>query len=639
VVPAKAKLEQDVPSSSNFNRSILLAAAVIALATGMAYRNSFTVPFFFDDTSAITNNPTIRRLAALGDVLSPPPTGSGVTGRPLVNLSFAVNYALGGLQVEGYHALNLALHLLAALTLFGLVRCTLVALKSQRALPIAFAVALLWALHPLQTESVTCVTQRTELLVGLFYLLTLYCFARGWLVLAVVSCALGMASKEVMVTAPVLVLLYDRTFVAGSFRDAWRQRRAFYLSLAGTWLLPVYLLANLGGTRGVSAGFGLGITWWSYALKQCEAIIHYLALSVWPSPLVVDYGRDVITRLADVWPQFLVLVLLLLVTLAALCRRPVFGFIGAWFFVILAPSSSVVPLVTQTMAEHRMYLPLAAVVALIVTGIFSLANRQGLVVCLVLAAGCGLATARRNADYRNELSLWADTVAKRPLNPRAQLNLGNALQAAHHPQDALAHYEEALRLGLNRPEVHSSLASALLGLGRPAAALAPAEEALRLDPESAEAHVNLGTALVLTGQTADAIAHFETALRLRPDFAAAHNNLGNALLQSRRPAEAVPHYEAALRLAPDDARAHNNLGLALLRLGRREAAIPQFAGALRCDPAFADAHLNLAVAFAEAGRIDDAVAQCEAALQLRPDYPAARDALQRLQALTRNAGH
>jgi tetratricopeptide (TPR) repeat protein len=374
-------------------------------------------------------------------------------------------------------------------------------------------------------------------------------------------------------------------------------------------------------------------------LKQCEAIIHYLALSIWPSPLVVDYGRDVITRFADVWPQVFVLVLLLVATLVALRRRPVPGFLGAWFFLILAPSSSVVPLVTQTMAEHRMYLPLAAVVALMVAGIFSVAKRQGLLVCLVLAAGCGWATARRNADYRDELSLWTDTVAKRPLNPRAHLNLGNALQAAHRPQDALAHYEEALRLGLDRPEVHSSLASALLDLGRPAAALAPAGEAVRLDPASAEAHVNLGTALVLTGQTAEAIAHFETALRLRPDSVAAHNNLGNALLQARRPAEAMPHYETALRLAPDDARAHNNLGLALLRLGRGAEAMPHFTDALRCDPAFADAHLNLAVVFAEAGRIDAAMAQCEAALQLRPDYPAARAALQRLQALQRDAGH
>ena len=174
-----------------------------------------------------------------------------VGGRPVVSLTLAINYALGGMNVWGYHAVNLAIHILAAWTLFGVMRRTLLLPALQErfgsaATPLALAAALLWTIHPLQTESVTYVIQRTESLVGLFYLLTLYCVIRGADVRpasdrpgtrapSAASCLLGMATKEVMVTAPLIVLLYDRTFLAGSFREAWRRRCGLYLALAATW--------------------------------------------------------------------------------------------------------------------------------------------------------------------------------------------------------------------------------------------------------------------------------------------------------------------------------------------------------------------------------------------------------------------
>src|SRR5207249_4582190 len=134
--------------------------------------------------------------------------------------------------------------------------------------------------------------------------------------------------------------------------SAWQQRRGFYLALAATWLLLAYLVLSSGGTRGTAAGLGLGMSSWSYALKQCEAILLYLKLTVWPHPLVVYYGSGVISRLVEVGWQFTLIVVAAAATLLALWRRPILGFVGIWFFAILAPSSSVVPLVTQTMAEH-----------------------------------------------------------------------------------------------------------------------------------------------------------------------------------------------------------------------------------------------------------------------------------------------
>ncbi len=358
------------------------------VAAVLAYHNSFSGPFIFDDVG-ISQNPTIRQLWPIWKPLCPPNHGETVTGRPLLNLSFAANYAVNGLNVWGYHVANLAIHVLAALLLFGILRRTFllpggadipVCLMNQDSrgrhkIFLALAIALLWAIHPLQTESVTYIVQRAESLVALFYLLTLYCFIRGatsgrgrfWYAAAVLACLLGMASKEVMVSAPLMVLLYDRAFLAGSFREAWRRRYGVYLALASTWVLLGWLVIVAGG-RGGSAGFGAGVGSWAYLCTQFGAIVHYLKLSVWPHPLLLDYGRETVPITLEIVPDAILVVLLGLTTLVALWRWPKIGFLGAWFFAILAPTSSIVPVATQVIAEHRMYLPLAAVVTAVSLG-------------------------------------------------------------------------------------------------------------------------------------------------------------------------------------------------------------------------------------------------------------------------------
>ena len=289
---AKGRIPLPPPNSSR--AGIFVAAALLTAAVLAAWANSFRGPFIFDDLPAIVQNPTIRTLA-LPTALAPPRSGQPAGGRPLVNFSFALNWAVAGADVRGYHVLNLAIHVLAALALFGVVRRTLrsrplAARFAAHATPLAFAVAALWALHPLQTESVTYVAQRAESLGGLGLLLTLYASIRGadsptpmrWHSLAVVTCLLGMATKEVMYAAPLLVLLHDRTFSAGTLREALRQRRWFYAALAATWLLLAWLVKET-GNRGATAGFGLGIMPWHYLLTQCGAVIHYVRLAFWPA--------------------------------------------------------------------------------------------------------------------------------------------------------------------------------------------------------------------------------------------------------------------------------------------------------------------------------------------------------------------
>jgi tetratricopeptide (TPR) repeat protein len=649
-----------------------LRGGVLVLAVVAAYWNSLHIPFFFDDRPAILRNESIHQLWPPWSALNPPHNGSGVSGRPLANLSLAINYAAGGLDVRGYHLFNLALHALAALTLWGVLRRTL----RRPALPprvrekaevVAWSAALLWAVHPLLTESVVCVVQRNEELGALFYLLAFYGFiratetaatlqpalgknssdsppdqavkkparsarpeaprafapSRAWFVVSVLACFAGIASKEIVATAPVLLWLYDRTFVAGSFGSAWRERKGFYAALVASWI-PLGWLVVHNSQRGGTVGFGLGITPWEYLLTQCQAIVTYLKLSFWPHPLVVDYGVAVEKTLAAVWWQGLIVVALLAATALAVWRKPLRGFLGAWFFVVLAPSSSFIPLATQTIAEHRMYLPLAAPVLAVVLGLSLWLNRRTAWAAAAIAVALGALTIRRNADYRTEESIWSDTVAKRPDNPRAYDGLAYAYIDAHRWQDAIAACARAHEVNPDyRGDLAVHLGQALMGLGRPAEALPYFEQMLHDKSDDAELHNNAGMALAALDRLPEAISHYETALRLKPDLADTENNLANALAKSGKLSDAVAHYAAAVRLRPGYADAEANWARSLAEAGQLTAALPHFEAALKLRPGV-EAEVDLGQALAAVGRTDDALRHFEAAVARAPESLPAR---------------
>ena len=364
------------------------------------------------------------------------------------------------------------------------------------------------------------------------------------------------------------------------------------LALAATWL-PLAWVVLAGGQRGGTVGFGLGMSSWEYALTQCRALVLYLRLVAWPYPLVLDYGTDVVKGAGEVWLQGLLLLGLLAATVVALCRRPVAGFLGAWCFLILAPSSSVVPLTSQTMAEHRMYLPLAAFVAAVLTGVWLRLGRWAGLVAAAWVVALGAATVARNHDYRTALAIWEDTAAKAPANPRAHNNLVTELIPAGRLDEALAHGERAVALAPADASMHVNYGTAFQLVGRTAEAVAQYEEALRLDPASVDGRFNYGIILAGLGRLPEARGYFESVLRDFPEHAKARVNLGNVLAGLGLRAEAIRQYQQALALEPDNAEGHYNLGNALLTTGRLGEAAAEYEAALRLRPDYTKARTNL----------------------------------------------
>jgi tetratricopeptide (TPR) repeat protein len=619
-----------------------LAACLIATATLAAYANSFHVPFVYDDVAFVRDNPGIRRLWPPFEVMF---AGNGAPARPLPNYTFAINYALNGLSPAGFHCCNLLFHLVAAWTLFAIVRRTLssgplVRRYGDSATGIGLAVAVLWAVHPLQTQAVTYIYQRMELLMGFFFLLTLYAFRRGAdsakpglaYFGSVVACACGMLSKEVTVVAPLVVLLYDRIFVATSWMALWRLRWKYYLALASTWFLLAFVVVS---QRHCYVEFRAAPSSpMEHAVSQPEAILTYLRLTFWPNHQCLDYGPSVAVRIVEFLPAAIAVLALLATTASWLWRRPTIGFLGAWFFLILAPSSSAFP-VADFAAEHRMYLPLAALSAasvfggdLLISAIMrflgaparNMAVRRvaAIGLCASAAVALGARTWLRNEDYRTALSIWENAARERPMNARAHYNLAVALADRGRADGAVDQFQKAVQIKPDYAEAHERLAAAMLARGEIDIAVAHYRQAVGASVDDARARNGLGTALVSRGQVGEAIDHYRKALQVLPGYAAAHNNLGNALASRGQVDEAIDQYRKALQIQPDFSEAHFNLGNALVRRGRLGEAVAQYHSALDTRPEYADAHGGLGTALFRCGRVDEAIAEYEKALTIRP---------------------
>jgi protein O-mannosyl-transferase len=534
------------------NRDIIAAAAIIIIAGFLAYSNTFTVPFLFDDTINILENQSIRRLW-------PPwaafeiPADTGIVGRPVINFSLALNYAVSGLKVWSYHLINLIIHILAALTLMGVIRRTILIMDSERqhinsALAFSFGCALLWVLHPVQTQAVTYIIQRCESLMALFFLLTFYCALRGrqstsprsWHLAAVVFFLLSAGSKESALVAPFLILLYEWVFLKRNFLKAGKTSPIMYSGF--TLVVIVIIFMILSGNTLTSRTENILFTPLDYWITQCQVILHYIYLFLWPAGLAFDYGWPV-AAFKEVWPHVVVVMLLVCISFWALWRQKTAGFLGVCFFIILSPTS-LLPLPDMAF-EHRLYLPSAALIVAF-AGIVYGAHR-GLMQHLdgykhyVTAANAGLAativfisvllgftTYERNKDYRSEMSIWSDTVKKRPDNFRGYQGVGLVLAAEKKFGQSLENMFHALKLRPQNPYVNNDTGFILFLMNRPTEAIPYFEKAIKIKPVYPKAQNNLGAALAQTGNLEQAIVHFSRALKIKPDYSSARNNLAKA---------------------------------------------------------------------------------------------------------------
>ncbi len=425
-------------------RSNVWLGTTILLFVVLTHGGSLHGEFLLDDTGAIADNKSIRSLSSLGAVLRDAEFTT-VIGRPLLNLSLALNYACHRLRPEGYHAVNYVLHASVAFMLFSLLSRVLSLFPDTRAASrsLAFAISLLWCAHPLTINGVSYIVQRGESLASLFYVTVLWAFVKGvqtsqrrWFAIGVLAGWLGGLTKETIATAPLAVIALDMLVVTRDWREALRRHWRVYVSFLSLW--PVLAMCMLSSqARAGTVGYEMGISVREHVQTQVWAFARYLQLSVWPQPLIFDYGGGfVMTDRSALALATAVLVVFVGLVIWLLLRKPAWAFLGVAVCLLLGPTLAV-PIVSQTVAEHRMYLAVAGVVSWFVLGLFFLLRRASwfasaslsrqslwLVVCLgPVAILLVLLTRDHTRVLVTNESMWADTVQKQPTNQRAFFTL------------------------------------------------------------------------------------------------------------------------------------------------------------------------------------------------------------------------
>ena len=610
-----------------WNQGWLLGLLLVAVII-IAYQPAWHAGFIWDDDDYVTDNPLLSAPDGLRRIWFS--TDSPSQYFPLVYTTFRVERTLWGLDPSGYHWVNILLHAANALLVWLLLK--------RLNVPGAWLAAAIFALHPVQVESVAWITELKNVQSLFFCLLALLAWVEfvqkrpcwQWYGLALIFYALALFSKTTACTLPAALLLV-----------LWLQRKPmrwsrlaqvvpFLVVGVGMGLVTVWWERHHQGTEG--SAFALGLL--ERILIASRAVWFYAGKLVWPANLTFNYPRWAINPadpLAYGW----------LAAGAGLCAVIYFArrFVGrsievavAFYVATLSPLLGFIMLYTfryTFVADHYQYVASLGPVALVAAGISTALDLFGKrtpllkpVVCGGLVVVLGVLTWRQSRMYADQETLWRTTIAKNPDSEIAHNNFSAVLVGKGRLDEAIAHAQRALELqphGADDALAHINLGNALAKKGRVDEAIAHYQKALEIQSDSADAHNNLGTAFLRTGQTDDAIAHFQKALELRPNHPNAHYNLGNALLGQGQVEAAMAHLQKTVELRPDDADAHNNLGWCLLQNGQVNRSIGHFQRALAIRPGFAEAHNNLGFVLLRKGQVREATAHYQTALRLQPD--------------------
>ncbi len=612
-----------------------LLAGLLALVTILAYQPVWRAGFIWDDDKYVTDNPLLTAPDGLWRIWFSFDSPSQYF--PLAYTVFRLEHWLWGLNPAGYHWVNLLLHVANALLVWRLLW--------RLGVPGAWLAAAIFALHPVQVETVAWITELKNVLMLFCLLLALLAWVEfidgkiglkwRFYALALVGYALALCAKTTACTLPAALLLI---LWLKAQPITWRRLAAvtpFVALGVGMGLLTMWWERYHQGTEGKV--FALGLM--ERMLVASRAVWFYAGKLLWPVNLTFSYPRWTISAANPGGYGWLLATAGVAVVIWRVRRLAGRGVeVALLFFVMtLAPVLGFIMLYTflySFVADHYQYVACLGPVALVSAGLAHWAwgwqRRkpwlEGLV-CAALILGLGTLTWRQARMYQNAETLWQATLRRNPDSWLAHNNLGDAFSEKGRIEEAINQFQETIRLNPDDAEAHNNIGAALLNQGRTDEAVTEFQKALRLDPDYAEAHYNLGAALFEKGQTDESFSQYQEAIRLKPGDAIAHYNLGIALAKQGQTDEAIGEFQQALRLKPDYANAHNNLGNALLNKGRTDEAVGEFQQALRLKPDYPEAHYNLGVACYQQGRIDEATGEFQQALRLKPDYAEAHNNL------------
>lgn len=600
---APARKAKEAPARPAVQRTLssLWPFILVATVTAIVYANSLPNEFLFDDLTIIVEEQSASGSGPFAQLQKLFTTGKAY--RPVRTASYAFDYAISGLDPWGYHVSNIAYHSIASIVVFLIARH----LFNGQWIPLL--TALLFAVHPVQTDAVTYLSGRRDVLSGLFVLTGFYLFllyrrtARPWyLVMALSLYPLAFFSKESGIVLPLLCVAYDLVaglkLTAPILSRAWltelgtgvtgiiRKFQWLYLSLfVGAGGLAAYVLFVVRGTwqREYHGG-----SLWFTLLTDTRIFVHYLKLLIFPVTLNADYSYNafpVTTTWTD--PRAigagLVLLLIWAGLLAVWRTQPLATFGGLWFFLALLPVAQIIPH-HEMMAEHYLYTPSVGVFLGVGALVNFLMKRQGIgrllpLVCSVVVIVLGLRTVWRNWDWRDDLTLWTKTVEAAPQAARARNNLGAAYLRRGKLALAREQLETAIRIKSHLPYAHGNLGKVYFDLGDLTLAEKELLTALNLKPDEAIPRLWLGGVYAQSGRLLEAEQVFREVLHRSPRNAYAHNNLGTLLAKSGRFEQAEEAFRSALRFRPELSQAHENLSR-LHRLQGRPAAPERAMGAL-----------------------------------------------------------
>ncbi|MFZ4439370.1 MAG: tetratricopeptide repeat protein [Syntrophales bacterium] len=651
-----------------FHKPVVHLLFIVVLGF-LIYSNTFHGPFVFDDEIAIVENSGIKDLGNYSSPLS--------GNRSIGFLTFALNYKLHGLHVTGYHVVNLLIHLINALLVYGLSVLTFrtpygyehfqegaVSGSAGVSRWLPMFVALLFVSHPVQTQAVTYIVQRFASLATLFYLasLVMYLKAResgpsgkagyAFYAASILAAILAMRTKEISFTLPVVIILYELMFFKKEIKRRVLYLFPFLLTLS---IIPLSLMGWNGSTADTSVIDELSkatrtagvdsVSRWDYLNTQFRVIITYLRLLVFPVNQNLDYDYPIYRSFFDpaVLLSFLFLLALFVLGVYMFYKSKSCGKEGGegfylrvvsfgifWFFVTLSVESSIIP-IKDVINEHRLYLSSVgffmasmAVIALMrakLAGQTRVFEQVFIPVLVMAVLGLSLSAYARNRVWQDGITFWEDVLKKSPNKVRAYHNLG-LMYAAQSSKDrlekAITLYQEAIKREPDHVEAHNNLGMAYYEQGRFDDAIKEISAASKLRPGYADAHNNLGLIYFGQGRFDEALQEYQTAIKYRSDFAKAYNNLAILCQRQNRQDDAFQAIQAAIKYNPEYAEARNTLGVLYLKQGRFDDAIVEIKKAITCKPDYTDAYFNLGAAYRKMGKLADAEIQFQTVLKIDP---------------------